>query len=66
MAVLKESVERASNTLRASTIDARIGTYRSIGKRISVLDVIGVLPTIELTGFVRPITLVVYRIPDPL
>jgi hypothetical protein len=66
MAVLKESVERASNTLRASTIDARIGTSRSIGEGISVLDVIGVLLTIELTGFVRPVTLLVYRIPDPL
>jgi hypothetical protein len=64
MAVLRESVERASNTLRASTIDACIGAYRSMGKGISVLDAIGVLSTIELTGFVRPITLLVYRIPD--
>jgi hypothetical protein len=64
MAVLIESVERASNALRASTIDARIGTYRSIGEGISLLDAIGVLSTIELTGFVRPITLLVYRIPD--
>jgi hypothetical protein len=52
-----ESVARVSDTLRPSTIGARLDTHCFVGKRISVVGAVGVLQATELTGFSRPTTL---------